>query len=224
METLAPAGGEEQLIAAVRAGADAVYLGGKGFNARANAQNFLDIGEAVAYCHARGVKAYITLNTLVKAGELAALNGTIKDIARAGADAVIVQDLGVLKAVREQTDLPIHASTQMSIATAESALQLAKMGVSRVVAARELMRDELKKLVDTGVPIEVFVHGAHCMSVSGQCYLSAVLGGRSGNRGQCAQPCRLNFKANGRAHALSLKDLSLVDYADELSRMGRCFS
>ncbi|NLA76616.1 MAG: U32 family peptidase [Clostridiales bacterium] len=224
MEILAPAGGYEQLVAAVRCGADAVYLGTGGFNARQSAENFAGekLISAVGYAHARCVKVYVTLNTLVKDEELEALKNEIKSIAASGADAVIVQDLAVASLVRAMCpDLPLHASTQMTVHNIAGVRELEKLGFSRVVLARELSAREIREISSaTDMDIEVFVHGAHCMSVSGACYLSAMLGGRSGNRGCCAQPCRLDFSFGGRRYALSLKDMSYFSHMSELEQAG----
>lgn len=225
IEILAPVGGREQLIAAVRSGADAVYLGTKGFNARRNAENFdMDFGlsEAVAYCHGRGVKVHVTVNTLVMDSELSCAEETIRGIAKAGADAVIIQDLAVADMVRRVCpDIDMHASTQMAIHNVEGAKALEKMGFSRVVLARELTLEEIRKISEASrLEVECFVHGALCMSVSGLCELSAMIGGRSGNRGLCAQPCRLDFQCMGRGHALSLKDMSLIRDLPKLIEAG----
>ncbi|NLC79487.1 MAG: U32 family peptidase, partial [Ruminococcaceae bacterium] len=207
IEILAPAGGYEHLISAVRSGADAVYLGTKGFNARAGAANFDEdeLIRAVGYAHARNVKVHVTLNTLVTDDELSAVKETIKLIAKSGADAVIVQDLGVARLVRECcSGLALHASTQMTIHNLDGALAAKELGFSRVVLSRELSFEEINYITENcGIETEVFVHGALCMSVSGCCYLSSVLGERSGNRGRCAGPCRLNFKNSDREYALS---------------------
>ena len=193
-EILAPVGSEEQLLAAVRSGADAVYLGTKSFNARRNADNFdnFNLSEAVKYCHSYNVKVYVTLNTIVFDKELQELYDTIKEIAESQADAVIVQDFATIKAVKKICPtLPLHASTQMAIHNVSGVKVLEKSGFTRVVLARELSFKEIEKIVEsTTLETEVFVHGAHCMSVSGNCYISAFLGERSGNRGLCAQPCR----------------------------------
>lgn len=224
MEIMAPAGGQPQLEAAVRAGADAVYLGAGAFNARRGAANFGgdSLREAVSYCHARGARVYVTLNTLVTDGETAALLQEMETIAASGCDAVIVQDLGVARMLRECCpSLPLHASTQMSIHSIQGVRALEELGFSRVVLARELTAQEIRAIKDaSSLELELFVHGALCMSVSGQCYLSSMLGGRSGNRGMCAQPCRLDFTSGGRHYALSLKDLSLVDRLDQLADCG----
>ena len=224
IEILAPVGGEEQLIAAVRGGADAVYFGAASFNARRNAVNFTDedfIG-AVRYCHERGVKAYITLNTLIKDSETEEFEDTLRLIARSGADAVIVQDMGVFRRVKECVPtLPVHASTQMAVHNVSGARLLEELGFSRIVLARELSFNEIKEITEAvNIEIEVFVHGAHCMSASGMCYMSSFFGARSGNRGLCAQPCRLNFKSGEREYALSLKDMCLADEAEKLIATG----
>lgn len=223
-EVLAPVGGREQLLAAVRCGADAVYLGAKGFNARRNAENFDDLGlpEAVAYCHGRGVKVHVTVNTLAMDAEGAELIKTIKSVAQSGADAVIVQDLWVAKLLRECCpDIDMHASTQMAVHNAAGLRALKELGFSRVVLARELSLDEIREICSLGLmEVETFVHGALCMSVSGACYLSSMLGGRSGNRGLCAQPCRLNFRAGEREYALSLKDMSYIEHMRALVDAG----
>lgn len=225
VEILAPAGSKESASAAVRCGADAIYLGGPLFNARQNAQNFDmgALGETVAYCHQRGVKVHLTLNTLVFDREFQELIPFIEQVAALGVDAFIVQDFGVFSALRQiAPHIPIHASTQMSIHSPAGARLLQEMGATRVVLAREMTREEIKAV--TAIPdleTEVFIHGALCMCVSGQCYLSAVMGGRSGNRGRCAGPCRLPFssRAPGR-YDLSLKDLSLIPRLSELADLG----
>ncbi len=224
IEILAPAGGFEHLVSAVRSGADAVYLGTKGFNARAGAVNFdgAELAKAVGYAHARNVKVHVTLNTLVTDEELPQVKETIEEIANSGADAVIVQDLGVARLVRGCCPtLMLHASTQMAIHNLDGALAAKELGFSRVVLSRELSFEEIKYITENcGIETEVFVHGALCMSVSGCCYLSSVLGGRSGNRGRCAGPCRLNFKSGERSYALSLKDMSHIKYIGELEKAG----
>lgn len=224
-EILAPAGGAEQLIAAVRCGANAVYLGAGNFNARRNAENFTfdNLTEAVKYCHLRNVKVYVTLNTLIFDKELPSLYQTVTQIAKSGADAVIVQDFATVRAVKEICpEMPLHASTQMAVHNISGAKLLEQLGFSRIVLARELSFDEIKSIkAAVNTEIEIFVHGAHCMSASGNCYLSAMLGERSGNRGLCAQGCRLNWKsASGREYALSLKDMSYLDSANELTKAG----
>ncbi|MCI8361286.1 MAG: U32 family peptidase [Clostridiales bacterium] len=227
-EVLSPAGSPAALEAAMRAGADAAYFGLGGFNARKNAENFDDgaLTGAVASCHGRGVKAYLTLNTLARTDEMAAALTTAEKAAAAGIDGVIVQDLGLAALLHKAAPaLPLHASTQMSVHTPAALPFLKEMGFVRVVAAREMSREELaafcKAARELDMEVEVFVHGALCMCVSGQCLLSAVLGGRSGNRGLCAQPCRLPFQAEGSAgYDLSLKDMSLIDHIAELKAMG----
>ncbi len=223
-EILAPVGSYEQLLAAVRSGANAVYLGTKNFNARRNADNFdnFNLNEAVKYCHSYNVKVYVTLNTIVFDKELESLYETIKEIALSGADAVIVQDFATVKAVKKICPtLPLHASTQMAVHNVSGVKVLEKLGFSRVVLARELSFKEIEKIVkNTTLETEVFVHGAHCMSVSGNCYISAFLGERSGNRGLCAQPCRLDWKIDNKNFALSLKDMSYIDHIKELEKIG----
>ena len=224
-EILAPAGAAEQLKAAVICGANAVYLGAGNFNARRNADNFTDenLKEAVDYCHLRKVKVYVTLNTLIFDKEFSELYETVKNIAKSGADAVIVQDFAVLRAVKEICpELPVHASTQMAVHNVSGAQLLENLGFSRIVLARELSLREIAQIrKNVKAELEVFVHGAHCMGTSGNCYLSAMLGERSGNRGLCAQGCRLNWKStHGREYALSLKDMSYFESIDELCRIG----
>ena len=223
-EILAPAGGEAQLRAAVLCGADAVYLGLRGFNARAGAENFDEntLPQTVGWCHARGVRVYVTLNTLVTDRELPQWLHSLDAVAAAGVDGVLVQDLGLAGIIRQRyPTLPLHASTQMTIHNLAGARLLEEMGFAQVVLARELSKEEIAAIcAGTSMRCEVFVHGALCMSVSGQCYLSSVLGERSGNRGRCAQPCRLDFKSHGRGYALSLKDLTLTDRLRELEALG----
>ena len=223
-EILAPAGGEAQLRAAVLCGADAVYLGLRGFNARAGAENFDEstLPQTVGWCHARGVRVYVTLNTLLTDRELPQWLHSLDAVAAAGVDGVLVQDLGLAKIIRQRyPTLPLHASTQMTIHNLAGARLLEEMGFAQVVLARELSKEEIAAIcAGTSMRCEVFVHGALCMSVSGQCYLSSVLGERSGNRGRCAQPCRLDFKSHGRGYALSLKDLTLTDRLRELEALG----
>ena len=231
IEILAPVGSEEMLHAAVFSGADAVYLGFSGFNARTGAGNFDadSLKEAVHFCHARGVKVHVALNTTVYGGELASLRDAIRAVAASGADAVICQDLAVATLIGKiAPQLPRHGSTQMSVHTLQGALELKELGFTRVVLARELSLPEVEHITrHCGIETECFVHGALCMCVSGQCYMSAFLGGRSGNRGSCAGPCRLPFEANalpegkpGRLHHLSLKDNSVIDKLDQLQAIG----
>lgn len=227
VEVLSPAGSPESLQAAVRAGADAVYLGGNAFSARASAKNFNDeqLRQAVEYCHGRGVKVYLTVNTLLRDEELPAALRFLEFAASLPVDALLVQDLGLFRLVQKAApSLPIHASTQMSIHTPAGAKFLYEQGMERVVLARELSLSEMREIAD-GCPaeLEAFVHGALCMSVSGQCYFSAMLGGRSGNRGMCAQTCRLPFSApGGTGHDLSLRDLSMITRMEELREAGVC--
>ena len=231
IEILAPVGSEEMLHAAVFSGADAVYLGFSGFNARTGAGTFDadSLKEAVRFCHARGVKVHVALNTTVYGGELASLCDAIRAVAASGADAVICQDLAVATLIGKiAPQLPRHGSTQMSVHTLQGALELKELGFTRVVLARELSLPEVEQITrHCGIETECFVHGALCMCVSGQCYMSAFLGGRSGNRGSCAGPCRLPFEANalpegkpGRLHHLSLKDNSVIDKLDQLQAIG----
>lgn len=214
-EILAPAGSPDSLLAAVRCGANAVYLGGKSFNARRNATNFDgdSLKQAVRYCHERGVKVYLALNTLVFDSELEATADMVRTACVLGIDALIVQDTAVAAiSLSVAPCLPLHASTQMSIHNPAGAKELEALGFSRVVLARELSRHEILEIHEsTSLELECFVHGALCMSISGRCYFSSMLGGRSGNRGLCAQPCRLPFKSQNYDHCLSLKDLSLVE-------------
>lgn len=223
-EILAPVGGMEQLYAAVRCGADAVYLGTKSFNARSSAENFneAELMSAISYCRVRGVKVYIAMNTLITDKELNEVKNEIITIANAGADGVIIQDLAVAALWRQLCpDMKIHASTQMTIHNLEGVKIAEKLGFSRVVLARELTLEEIKYICqNTSLEVEVFVHGALCMSISGTCLLSSMIGARSGNRGKCAQPCRLNFKVGGREYGLSLKDLSVIDSIKKLSEAG----
>ena len=231
IEILAPVGNEEMLRAAVFSGADAVYLGFSGFNARTSANNFNadTLKDAVSFCHARGVAVHVALNTTVYGGELPALEQAIRAVAASGADAVICQDLAVATLIGKiAPQLPRHGSTQMSVHSLQGALELKELGFTRVVLARELSMPEVEHITKhCGIETECFVHGALCMCVSGQCYMSAFLGGRSGNRGSCAGPCRLPFEANalpegkpGRLHHLSLKDNSVIDKLDKLQALG----
>lgn len=226
LELMSPAGSFEAVQAAVRGGADAVYFGASEFNARRNARNLSDeeLGEALKYCRLRGVKTYITVNTLVTDRELLAARPLILRLNALGADAIIVQDLGMARMIRTLTpEMPIHASTQLSVHNLGGILAAQKMGFSRVVLARELPREEIAFLCKhSPLELEIFVHGALCMCYSGQCYLSAAIGGRSGNRGLCAQPCRMRYNFDGEdpSYPLSLKDLSLAQYLTELSDMG----
>ena len=223
-EILAPAGGAEQLTAAVRCGADAVYLGTQRFNARNNATNFNSeaLTEAVRYCHERDVKVYVAMNTLVTDNEIKDVINEIKIIAGSGADAVIIQDLAVAALWKKYCpSMKLHASKQMTIHNLQGETEAEKLGFSRIVLASELSFDEIRTIArNVNAEIEVFVHGALCMSVSGTCLLSSMIGSRSGNRGRCAQPCRLNFRCNSREYALSLKDLSLIEEIKYLTEAG----
>ena len=226
LELLAPAGSMEALRAAVQNGANAVYLGCGMFNARQSAKNFTyeTLLEAVRYCHVRSVQVHLTLNTLVSDREAEELTDLIRHAAKCGVDAFIVQDLGVVRLCRQiAPQVPIHGSTQMTVHSLPGVLLCAAWGMSRVVLSRELSREEIRYIcANSPVEIEVFAHGALCMCYSGQCYLSAVIGGRSGNRGRCAQPCRQSY-GYGRwqsRYPLSLKDNCLVSYLAELEAMG----
>ena len=227
MELLAPAGGFDSLIAAVQTGADAVYMGFGAFNARRSAKNFTDeeFASAVTYCHLRGVRVFLTLNTLLTDRELVQAAEALRKASAMGVDAILVQDWGLLTLAQEIVpDVPLHASTQMSLFTLGGANEAAALGMERVVLARELARDEVREIC-AGCPaqIEVFVHGALCMCYSGQCEMSAVVGERSGNRGACAQPCRLPYGVDGPCrggHPLSLKDANLSAYLAEMDEMG----
>lgn len=227
-EVLSPVGNTEMLTAAVRCGADAVYLGLDSFNARRNAENFTieSLKDAVEFCHIRGVKVYLTLNIVISDSELqTAVEQTVEAV-KAGIDGVITADIGFVKTLHKVLpNLPIHASTQMTVHSPAAIKPLSEMGFSRVVVSREMSKPELVAFCEEAktqnMEVEVFVHGALCMSMSGQCLLSAMLGGRSGNRGLCAGPCRLPFAAeNGNGYDLSLKDLSLIPYLNELKEMG----
>ncbi len=227
-EVLSPVGNREMLTAAVRSGADAVYLGLDSFNARRNAENFTvaSLREAVEFCHIRGVKVYLTLNILISDAEMKEAIEQTVEAAKAGIDGVITADIGFVQTLHKVIpELPIHASTQMTVHSPSAIKPLREMGFSRVVVSREMSRPELAAFCEEAkaqnMEVEVFVHGALCMSMSGQCLLSAMLGGRSGNRGLCAGPCRLPFEArNGNGYDLSLKDLSLIPYLNELKEMG----
>ena len=226
LELLSPAGSSDALHAAVCNGADAVYLGVDSFNARRGARNFTldELPEVVRYCHVRGVAVHLTLNTLVTDREMPSAAEYIAAAARAGVDAFIVQDLGIVSLCRQiAPKVALHASTQISLHSLEGVREAAALGLSRVVLARELPRDAIAFICrNSPIEIEVFVHGALCMSCSGQCYMSSVIGRRSGNRGQCAQPCRLPYGYDRfeEKYPLSLRDNCLIRYLDELDRMG----
>ena len=224
IEILAPCGGFDSVISSVNSGADAIYLGLKDFSARKDAKNFTfeELKQTVSYCHIRGVKVYVTMNTLIFDSEMKSAFENVKKATECDVDALIVQDIGFASLVRKACpDLPLHGSTQMSIHTLSGAKLLKELGFKRVVLSREMSREEIKFIADNcDIELEVFVHGALCMSVSGQCYFSAMLGGRSGNRGCCAQTCRLPFRVKGNDHALSLKDNSIIDYIDDMEEIG----
>ncbi len=221
LELLSPAGSPEAVTAAVQCGAGAVYLGCGDFNARRRAKNFSreDLATAVEYCHVRGVKVYLTLNTLLSDRELSAALDLAGYANAIGVDAVLVQDLGLARCLHARfPDLPLHGSTQMTVHSLDGVEFCARLGLTRVVLSRELSQDAIAHICQNSpIEIEVFVHGALCMCYSGQCFLSAMVGTRSGNRGLCAQPCRLPY---GGGHPLSLKDASLAGYLRELDEMG----
>jgi putative protease len=232
MELLAPAGSPDILKAVIDAGADAVYLGGDQFGARAYAANFgtEELLEALDYAHLRGKKIYLTVNTLLKNDELSQLRAYLAPLYQNGLDAVLVQDMGALVSIREWfPDLPIHTSTQMTVTGAEGVRFLQRYGVTRVVMARENSLAEMKSIHDlTGMELEAFVHGALCYCYSGQCLFSSLIGGRSGNRGRCAQPCRLSYAVEGQdgkpqkdnSYILSLKDFCTIDSLRKLRDAG----
>ena len=228
IEILSPAGSYESLKAAIAAGADAVYIGGSRFGARAYADNLQEeqLLEAIDYVHLHGRKIYLTINTLLKEQELKnELYDYLLPYYKQGIDAVIVQDIGVLRYLKEQfPDLPLHASTQMTITNVLGARMLEEQGVERVVTAREMQLQEIKRIAEeTNLEIESFVHGALCYCYSGQCLYSSLIGGRSGNRGQCAQPCRLPYKVDNdkeSQYVLSLKDICTLEYIPELVKAG----
>ena len=226
MELLSPAGSPEAIIAAVQNGADAVYLGFGDFNARRSAHNFTpdEFEKAVRYCHLRNCKVYVTLNTLVNDREMTAAVNAARLASEKGADAILVQDLGLAKALRRAVpDIPLHASTQMSIHNLAGAEAAAQLGMTRIVLARELSLEEIRFISrHCSAETEVFVHGALCFCHSGQCYMSAMIGRRSGNRGMCAQPCRMQYSLGGRMddYPLSLKDNCLADRLQALEEAG----
>ena len=227
LELLAPAGSMEALRAAVQNGANAVYLGCGSFNARQGAKNFTPqmLQEAVKYCHIRGVQVHLTLNTLVSDREMSEVSTLIRQAALCGVDAFIVQDLAVVQLCRAiAPEVSIHGSTQMTVHSLSGVLMCAAWGMDRVVLSRELGKEDIAYIVkNSPVEIEIFAHGALCMCYSGQCYLSSAIGGRSGNRGRCAQPCRQSY-GYGRwenRYPLSLKDKCLLPHLAELER-GAC--
>lgn len=225
-ELLAPAGSLEILKGVIESGADAVYVGGSMFGARAYANNFTEeeLLEAIDFAHLRGVKVYLTVNTLIKNSEFSKLYGYLLPYYKRGLDAVIVQDLGVVKAIHEYfPSMEIHTSTQMTVTGADGVRFLSQFGVTRVVMAREVSLAEMKRIhEETGMELEAFVHGALCYSYSGQCLFSSILGGRSGNRGRCAQPCRLPYTVEGKKdeYILSLKDMCGIKALDKLHDAG----
>ncbi len=228
IEILSPAGESESLVAAVRSGADAVYLGTEQFNARRNADNFSyeKLGEAIKYCHLYNVKVYLALNTLLYNNELEDAKTCAIKAAELGIDGIICADLGLASIIKKVLpEIPLHASTQMSVHTKEALYTLKELGFSRVVPAREMSKAELIDFCNLAreldIEVEVFIHGALCMCMSGQCLMSAHLGGRSGNRGLCAGTCRLKFSVGGKNdYALSLKDMCHIEYIRELRDMG----
>lgn len=223
-EILAPVGTEGSLEAAVYCGANAVYFGAGACNARRSAGQFTGekLVDAVRFCHAHGVQVHVTVNTLVRDDERAAVAATLEEIARSGADAIIVQDLTVMRLAKQICPgLALHGSTQMAVHNANGVKVLEDLGFSRVVLARELSIREIERIrSETEAELECFIHGALCMSASGMCYLSAMLGERSGNRGSCAQPCRLPFTCNGAGYALSLKDMSHIAHYGAYQKIG----
>ena len=225
-ELLSPAGSPEAVIAAVQNGADAVYMGMGNFNARRGAKNFTDeeFERAVRYCRIRGCKVYVTLNTLINDREVESALDSARLASECGADGIIIQDLGLIAAVRQHLpDIPLHASTQMSIHNLAGVEAAAELGLTRAVLARELSLDQIRYITQNApIETEIFVHGALCFCHSGQCYMSALIGQRSGNRGMCAQPCRLQYSLGGRMddHPLSLKDNCLIDRLQEIEDAG----
>ncbi|MBR2294101.1 MAG: U32 family peptidase [Clostridia bacterium] len=223
-ELLCPAGSPEALAAAIEGGADAIYMGGVAFNARIHAKNFTpeQLREGIALAHAYGAKVYLTANTMIYDRETDSMLRAAEDAYLSGADALIVADLGAASLIRDRIPIPLHASTQCAGHNAEAAQRLTEAGFSRMVCAREMSREDLSLFIKKSpIEAEVFVHGALCVCHSGQCLFSSLVGGRSGNRGECAQPCRLPFAGKGKAtYPLSLKDLSLAAHIPELMEMG----
>ena len=224
-ELLAPAGSMKALEAAVLSGADAVYLGGSLFNARASANNFNndELKFAVDFCHLRKVKVYLTVNILISDNEFSVLDKFIRYINQIGVDGVIVQDIGVAMYIKRITpDLKLHASTQMTVYDVEGARFLKKLGFERVVLARELSFEKILEITTTvDIETEIFIHGAMCLCYSGQCLMSGIIGGRSGNRGKCAQPCRLEYTVDTKkGYLMSLKDMCLINHLDEIKNSG----
>ena len=224
-ELLAPAGRWDALRAAVQNGADAVYIGEQSFSARKNAENFTweQIGDAVKYCHVRGVKVHLALNTLIADDELALFEEAVRKSAKAGVDALIIQDMGGARIARSVCpEMPLHASTQLTACNLQDVKELRKHGFSRVVLSRELSNEEIRYIHEnTDVELEAFVHGALCISFSGKCLMSSFIGGRSGNRGMCAQPCRQKYMADGKSgYFLSPRDLCLADEVENMIDAG----
>ena len=221
IEILAPCGSFDILKTAIKAGADACYIGGSRFGARAYADNLSDdqLESAIDYAHIHGKKLYLTVNTLIKESELSSAYEYIKDCYEAGIDAFIVQDLGLFKLIRDNfSDVHIHCSTQMNITSYHAAAYMKKMGASRIVTAREMPLSEIKLIKDkVDVEVETFVHGAMCYSYSGQCLMSSLAGGRSGNRGRCAQPCRKCYDGD---YILSMKDMCALELIPKLAKAG----
>lgn len=225
VELLAPAGDMESLKAAVLNGADAIYLGGKEFSARQSAANFdrEELIGAVKFCHAYGVKVYVTINTLLKNQELKGALEYASFLYSIGVDAIIIQDLGLLHLLKKHLpEFEVHASTQMTAHNLDAVNKLYELGIKRVVLSRELSLDEIKYIKEnTNAELEMFVHGALCICFSGQCLMSSLIGGRSGNRGRCAQPCRLEYRLDGKkAYHLSPKDLSTLDFVEKIKKLG----
>lgn len=231
VELLAPAGNLESLYAAVQAGADAIYLGGNKFSARAYASNFDDktMEEAVEYCHLYNVKVYVTINTIMKEKELKEACKYAEFLYNVGVDALIIQDIGLASLLREKLpELELHASTQMTVHNGEAALSLSKLGFKRIVLSRELSLKEIEYISKTlKIETEIFIHGALCVCYSGQCLMSSMIGGRSGNRGRCAQPCRLPYeivnkkdKDKDKGYILSPKDMCTIEDIKEIIESG----
>lgn len=230
LEVLAPAGSMESLYAAINKGADAVYLGGNKFSARAYASNFdnENMQKAIDYAHSYGVKIYVTINTILKENEIEEAVRYVGYLYEIGADALIIQDLGLFKRIKEEyPDLELHASTQMTIHNGEAAIYFKEKGFHRVVLSREMTIDEIKYIsTDLMIETEMFVHGAICVSYSGQCLMSSIIGGRSGNRGRCAQPCRMEYTLKGeksgeqKGHLLSPKDMCTIDDIKDIVESG----
>ena len=226
LELLSPAGSPEAVVAAVQNGADAVYMGLGNFNARRGAKNFTDdeFVKSVRYCRIRGCKVYVTLNTLVSDREIAEVTRCARLASKVGADGIIIQDLGLIKVLKSAVpDMPLHGSTQMSVHNLAGVEACAQMGLKRVVLARELSFEQIKYITENAsIETEIFAHGALCFCHSGQCYMSALIGRRSGNRGMCAQPCRMQYSLGGRMddYPMSLKDNCLVESLDEIEKAG----